>query len=149
MKVILLQNIKGIGTKGDICEVSDGYAQNSLLPKKMVKAATASELNKINLAKESHENKQEKVRNHTKKVLELLDGKVMTVKEKLNEKGSLYHALGVKDIAKAIHKEFKVSVDKKLFAENYAIKDSGDYQIVLKDSDQDITVTLLLTISAK
>ena len=93
MKVILLQNVKGKGKKGDVIEVSDGYAQNALLPRKLAKVATTTELNKIAQAEKSLKLKAEKDKEHILRVLNLVNGKTVVIQEKLNEKGSLYLSL--------------------------------------------------------
>lgn len=147
MKVILLQNIKGKGNKGDIIEVPDGYAQNALVPKKLAKIATNTEVNKIKQAEKSTELKIQKDIEHAHRVLKLINGKNITIKEKLNEKGSLYHALGLKNIIKAIHDELSVTVPEKMFKEKYAFKDSGNYELELA-SHKDSAI-MSLTIESK
>lgn len=129
MKVILLQNVKGKGKKGEIIEVSDGYAQNALLPKGLAKVATNTEINKIAQSKKSEQLKDQKDKEHALRVLGLMQGKTIVIKERLNEKGSLYHAIGTKDISGAIIDQIKITVPSDFYVEKYALKDSGDYII--------------------
>ncbi len=132
MKIILLQNIKGKGKKGDVINVPDGYAQNALLPKGLAKIATSTELNKIKLAEKSLELKNQKDIEHAHRVLSIVNGKNIVIKEKLNEKGSLYHAISLKEITKAVHEQLSVSTPDSMYCEKYALKDSGNYIIELE-----------------
>lgn len=147
MKVILLQNVKGKGNKGDVIEVPDGYAQNALLPKKLAKVATNTELNKIKQSEKSLELRNQKEIEHAHRVLKIVNGKNITIKEKLNEKGSLYHALGLKDIIKAVHDQLSVTVPEKMFKEKYAFKDSGSYELAL--GSHKASAAVVLTIESK
>lgn len=132
MKVILLQNVKSKGKKGDIIEVPDGYAQNALIPKGLAKVATNSELNKIEQSEKSIKLKAQKDKEHALRILNILQGKTVVIKERLNEKGALYHALGLKEIIKAVHEQIKVSTPNSLYAEKYALKESGEYTLELE-----------------
>lgn len=132
MKVILLQNVKGKGKKGDVIEVPDGYAQNALIPKKLAKVATNTELNKIKQAEKSAVLRDQKNKEHAHRVLGLVQGKNIIIKEKLNEKGSLYHAIGLKEIIKAVHDQLSISTPNTMYTEKYALKDSGNYVINLE-----------------
>ncbi len=132
MKVILLKNLKGKGRAGEVVEVPDGYAYNALIPQKIAKVATNTELNKIKLAKDSEENKKEKEKKRLVKILTDIDGKQITITEKLNEKGSLYHALGLKEIIRAIHEQLGISTPNHLYIEKYAFKEAGTYMLQLE-----------------
>ncbi|MFT6829609.1 MAG: large subunit ribosomal protein L9, partial [Candidatus Paceibacteria bacterium] len=125
MKVILLQFVRGVGEKGDIVEVSDGYAQNALMPRGLAKAATNTAVNKIQQDQASQLNKAEKEKERTLDALMNIQGKTVVIKEKLNEKGSLYHALGLKEIIRAVHDQLGISTPNNLYTEKYALKESG------------------------
>lgn len=147
MKIILLQHVKGIGKPGDIVEVSDGYAQNALIPKGLAKAATAPELNKLKLTQEARADKKEKTKTMAESAMTSLNGKAIVLKEKLNEKGTLYRALNNKDIAHAIDTQLKIEVDEEFFVEKYALKEKGSYVILLKAFGKE--AELHLTIESK
>lgn len=132
MKVILLQNVKGKGKKGEVIDVPDGYAQNALLPKKLAKVATNTELNKIKQAQKSALLREQKDRERAHRVLDLIRGKNIVIKEKLNEKGSLYHAIGLKEIIKAVYENLSINTPNAMYREKYAIKNSGNYLINLE-----------------
>jgi len=142
MKVILLKNIKGKGEKGDIINVPDGYAQNSLLPKGFAKAATTSEINKIKQAEKSKELRIKKDKEHAHRVLDTLSGKNILIKEKLNEKGSLYHSIGLKEIIAAAHSQLSITVPESMFVEKYALKDSGDYSLEIESHGKKVNFNL-------
>ncbi|MCI5050905.1 MAG: 50S ribosomal protein L9 [Candidatus Pacebacteria bacterium] len=145
MKVILLRHVKGKGSKGDIIEVSDGYAHNALLPQGLAKVATNQELNKIKQAEKSRNIRQEKDKEQAIKALDTLNGKTLIIKEKLNEKGSLYHALGIKEITTAISEEFQLKIDSDIFKEKYAFKDSGEYTLELEAYEKKALLQLSIT----
>lgn len=132
MKIILLQHVKGIGKPGEIVEVSDGYAQNALIPKGLAKAATASEVNKLKLSQEAKADKKQKTKSMAESAMTKLNGKTLSLKEKLNEKGTLYRALNNKDIASAIFTQLETEVDEDFFLEKYALKEKGNYIVLLK-----------------
>lgn len=132
MKVILLKHIKGKGRAGDVIEVPDGYAHNALLPQKLAKIATKSELNKIDLAKKSTQIKAAKEQSIAVSVIESIHGKGIVITEKINEKGSLYHALGLKEIIKAVKDQLNLVTPKEFYLEKYALKDSGEYTLKLE-----------------
>ncbi len=144
MKVILLQHVKGLGRAGEIKEVSDGYAQNALFPKKLATQATAAVLNKHKQQQESEALKVEKEKQATLNKFTLLKGKSILFKEKMNEKGSLYHALGLKEVIRAIKEQHNVSVPNNLFKERYALKEAGEHTIVLEAYGESITCTVVI-----
>jgi large subunit ribosomal protein L9 len=142
MKVILLQHVKGKGQKGDIIEVSDGYAQNALIPRGLAKIATNAVLNKVQQAKAAAAKKAAKQESEIRKVLSAIDGQKVTIKEKVNEKGGLYHALGTKEIIRAIYDQLKLSTPNNLYAKNYALKEVGAHKINLSAYGQSATITV-------
>jgi len=140
MKVILLKFVKGLGREGDIVEVSDGYAVNALFPKKLAQQATASIINKKKMAEKSAQIKAEKEKKETLSILNELDGKSISLKEKLNPKGKLYHALGLKEIIRAIKEQHNVSVPNNLFQEKYSLREAGKHSLVLKAQKRAISM---------
>ncbi|MCA9353051.1 50S ribosomal protein L9 [Patescibacteria group bacterium] len=144
MKVILLQYVKGVGEKGDICDVSDGYAQNALIPRGLAQAATALEVNKLQQEKKSKKDRAKKEEDKIRQTLRGINGKSVYIKEKLNEKGTLYHAIGTKDLTDAIESQLSLSLPDTLYTEKYAFKESGEYQIQLAGHGQRATVLLVI-----
>ncbi len=113
MKVVLLQDVKDIGKKGQVANVSDGYARNFLFPRKLAKEATAAVMSEVK-AKESanahHKREELKAANELKAVI---DGKEVTIKAKAGKEGKLFGAVTTKDVAQAIKNQLKVDIDKK------------------------------------
>ncbi|MAQ77402.1 50S ribosomal protein L9 [Candidatus Campbellbacteria bacterium] len=131
MKVLLQQHVKNLGTKGDIVEVPDGYAQNSLIPQKKAIAATKKVLNAIEQEKRSKKLQAAKQRENNNALLALIEGKGVSFKVKLNEKDQLYHAISKKEIIKEFKATHGITLPKNFFREDIALKDTGTFPIEL------------------
>ena len=113
MKVVLLQDVKSIGKKDQIVNVSDGYARNFLFPRKLAKEATAGAVNDVKIkesAKAHHKREEIKAANELKAKL---DGKEVTIKAKAGKEGKLFGAVTSKDVAAALKAQHKMDIDKK------------------------------------
>ena len=131
MKVILLQDVKKVGKKWEVKNVSDGYARNFLLPKKLARPATPAALKEL----DQEMSKQEEVATEElQKVEELiasLDGYELVMEEKAGDTGKLYASVNEDKIAKALVKNgFKVKKDSIKLQE--PIKEVGEYEIALE-----------------
>ncbi|CUO80451.1 50S ribosomal protein L9 [Clostridium sp. NSJ-49] len=131
MKVILLQDVKKMGKKGDVIEASDGYARNYLFPRKLAEEATANALHVVNAKKENERRKKLAELEAAQKLAAELKGKEVTVKAKAGESGRLFGAITNKDIAEVINTTFKLSVDKKKVVME-TIKIAGTYDVEIK-----------------
>ena len=113
MKVVLLQDVKDIGKKDQVVNVSDGYARNFLLPRKLAKEATTAAMNDVKAkesAKAHHKREEVKAANELKAKL---DGKEVTIKAKAGKEGKLFGAVTSKDVAVALKAQHKMDIDKK------------------------------------
>ena len=113
MKVVLLQDVKDIGKKDQVVTVSDGYARNFLLPRKLAKEATAAAMNDVKAkesAKAHHKQEEIKAANELKAKL---DGEEVTIKAKAGKEGKLFGAVTSKDVAAALKAQHKLDIDKK------------------------------------
>lgn len=113
MKVVLLQDVKDIGKKDQVVNVSDGYARNFLLPRKLAKEATAAAMNDVKAkesAKAHHKREEIKAANELKAKL---DGKEVKIKAKAGKEGKLFGAVTTKDVAAALKAQHKIDIDKK------------------------------------
>lgn len=113
MKVVLLQDVKDIGKKDQVVSVSDGYARNFLLPRKLAKEATDAVMKDVAIkesAKQHH--KQEEIK-AAEEVKAKINGKTITIKAKAGKEGKLFGAVTTKDVAQAIKEQLKVDIDKK------------------------------------
>ena len=131
MKVILLQDVKKIGKKGDVINTSDGYARNYLFPRKLAEEATANALHVVNAKKENERKKKLAELEAAQKLAAELKGKEVTINAKAGDSGRLFGAITNKDVAEAINSEFNLSIDKKKVVVN-TIKVAGTYEVEVK-----------------
>ena len=131
MKVILLQDVKKMGKKGDVIEASDGYARNYLFPRKLAEEATANALHVVNAKKENERKKKLAELEAAQKLAAELKGKEVTINAKAGDNGRLFGAITNKDLAEAINSEFNLSIDKKKVVVN-TIKVAGTYEVEVK-----------------
>lgn len=131
MKVILLQDVKKLGKKGDLIEVSDGYARNFIFPRKLAEEATANNVHILNTKKENERKKKLEELQAAQKLASELKGKEIRLDVKAGENGRLFGAITSKDVAEVINKEFKLSIDKKKIVMD-TIKIAGGYEIEVK-----------------
>jgi len=132
MKVILKADIKGLGQKGKICTVSDGYARNYLLPRGL--AVEATEGNVQDLA---HKQKQEELRRQKEKQAALdlaakIEALQVVLKVKVGDKGRLFGSVTNKEIAEVLAKDYNIKLDKRKIELKEAIKTVGDHQVTIK-----------------
>ena len=131
MKVILLQDIKSVGKKGEIVNASDGYARNFLFPRKLAQEATAENLHILNQKKENERKKKLAEIEEAQAIAEKLKGKEIKITAKSGENGRLFGAITNKDIADAIKKQYSMDIDKKKIVMD-TIKSTGVYDIEVK-----------------
>ena len=131
MKVILLQDVKKMGKKGDVIEASDGYARNYLFPRKLAEEATANALHVVNAKKENERRKKLAELEAAQKLAAELKGKEVTIDAKAGDNGRLFGAITNKDIAEVINNKFNLSIDKKKVVVN-TIKVAGQYEVEIK-----------------
>ena len=131
MKVILLQDVKKMGKKGDVIEASDGYARNYLFPRKLAEEATANALHVVNAKKENERKKKLAELEAAQKLAAGLKGKEVTINAKAGDNGRLFGAITNKDVAEATNSEFNLSIDKKKVVVN-TIKVAGTYEVEVK-----------------
>lgn len=131
MKVILLQDVKNMGKKGDVIEASDGYARNFLLPKKLAEQANNNNLHVLNAKKENERKKKLAELEAAQKLASELKGKEIIIKAKVGDSGRLFGAITNKDVASLINTQFKLAIDKKKVVMD-TIKVAGTYDIEIK-----------------
>ena len=131
MKVVLLADVKGKGKKGELCQVSDGYARNFLFPRKLAVEADAAAMSELKSREESREHhKAEKIA-AAKQLAEKLNGKTVVIKAKAGSAGKLFGSVTSKEIAAEIKKVFGVEIDRKKM-QVADIKNFGDYTAEIK-----------------
>lgn len=132
MKVVLLQDVKDLGKKGDLVNASDGYARNFLFPRKLAVEATAGKLKEIEDKRSSERNKKEKELLAAKELADKLSKIEISFKTKAGENGKLFGSITGKDVADAIKAQHKIEIDKKKVVLHDAIKALGTYQVEIK-----------------
>ena len=132
MKVILLEDVKSLGKKGQLVEVNAGYARNFILPKKLGVEATSKNINDLKLQK-AHEDKVAAEQLAAAKVLaEELKDKSVELKMKVGEGGRTFGAISTKEIAAAAKEQLGYDIDKKKISVNEAIKSLGVNNVKIK-----------------
>ena len=131
MKVVLLADVKGHGKKGELCNVSDGYARNFLFPKKLAIEANATAMNELRNREESKAHHIAEEKKTAEETAAKLDGKQIEVTAKAGASGKLFGAVTAKEIAAEIKKKFDIDIDRrKMQVED--IKQFGEYTAEIK-----------------
>ena len=132
MKVVLLEDIKGSGKKGELINVSDGYARNYLFPRKLAKEANAQAMNELKNAEEAKEHKLQTEITAAKDAAAKIDGKSVKFTAKAGQGGRLFGSITAKEIAEEINRQFHVQIDKRKVELDADIKAFGTYACEIK-----------------
>lgn len=132
MKVILQQEVKKLGKKGEILEVSEGYARNYLLPQKLAVPATNSNVNNVKQQKDAEARKQQRVLDEAKMLAAQIAKVEVIIPVKMGEGGKLFGSVTAKDIADALLAQHKFEMDKRKIELKDSIKSLGSYEVVIK-----------------
>ena len=144
MKVILNQDIKGKGNKGQLVEVSDGYARNFLLPKGLAKEATNTNLNIMNTKNDAEAYHQQVALDEAKAQKEKMEQVEVMLSAKAGENGKLFGSITSKDVSEALTAQHHIKIDKKKFVMN-DIKSLGTTTVDVK-VHQGVTAKLKVTV---
>ncbi|HCM91839.1 MAG TPA: 50S ribosomal protein L9 [Lachnospiraceae bacterium] len=132
MKVILLEDIKSLGKKGDVVDVSDGYAKNFLLTKKKGVEANSRNLNDLKLKKANDEKVAAQNLQDAKDLAASLEEKTVVVRLKAGEGGKTFGSVSSKEIAEEAKLQHGLDIDKKKIVINDPIKSLGTYEVTIK-----------------
>lgn len=146
MKVILLEDVKSLGKKGEIVNVSDGYARNMILPKKLGLEATSKNLNDLKLQNQHAEKVAQENLEAAKKFAAELKDKKVEVKMKSGEGGRTFGSISTKEISEAAKKQLNLELDKKKMLLKDPIKALGTYEVQIKLHPQ-VTGTFTVHVS--
>lgn len=124
MKVFLVTDVKGLGRKGDIKEVNDGYARNFLLPKKIAVIMTDAQTKIISEEKKLHQQVAHQVKLESEEKINALNGQTFIFNSKADKNGHLYGSIGPKELAQ------KIGVEEKIIHQHF--KELGEYSLDLK-----------------
>lgn len=132
MKVILKQDVKNLGKKNSLVNVSDGYARNFLIPKGLAIEASASAINEMKMREGAEKSRKENELSNAQKLADKINGITIKFASKAGDNGKLFGSITSKDIADKLKKELKVQVDKRKIVLPDAIKSLGVYDIEVK-----------------
>lgn len=132
MKVILMQDVKGTGKKGDVKEVSDGYARNFLIGKGLAVEATNANLNKLAGQKASEQHKIDVAKQEATEQAAKLGGKTVVIRAKAGQGGRLFGAVTPGNVADALKEQFGFTVEKRKLTVSSEMKNAGDYSAEIK-----------------
>ncbi len=131
MKVILLQDVKGSGTKNQVLNVSDGFARNFLFPKKLAVEATDNAVKEIERKKAVEEKKEQERKETALAKAKELRGKVIKIAAKCGDTGRLYGSITAQEIADALKEQHGIEVDKRKIELKDPIRQLGDVKVAL------------------
>lgn len=148
MKVILNQDIKGVGKKGEIINASDGYARNYLFPRKLANEATEGNMTELKEKKDSEKFRKDNEAQEARELAKKLNGLSVNFDVKAGENGRLFGSITSKDIAEKIKKQHGFDFDKKKIVLDEPIKAAGVYHIEVKIYPE-INAKLKVAVTAK
>jgi large subunit ribosomal protein L9 len=148
MKVILIQDVRALGRKGDLKEVADGYARNFLIPKNLAVESTPANIKILNEQKASMIRKELQDEVEAKALADKLTGLVITFTAKTGEGGRLFGSITAKDVVEEIRKHTNYELDKRKLEFDEAIKNVGEHQVKIH-LYKNISVTIGLNVVAE
>lgn len=132
MKVILKQDVKKLGKKGDVVEVAEGYARNYLLPRGLAVEASAGNLKTLQKQKEAEQRRREEEKAEALRIAEKLKEITVVVHGKAGENGRLFGSVTAKDVAETLARDFGIKIDRRKMQLEEPIKAVGVYYIPVR-----------------
>ena len=132
MKVILLENIKGVGKKDEVINASDGYARNFLFPKNLALEATKDNMLKLQAKQDANQRKKNREKEEAMKVATKMKEIVLKIEVKSGENGKIFGGVTSKEIAENLQKQYQMMIDKKKINLKETIKNLGTYTVEIK-----------------
>ena len=145
MKVILTADVKGTGKKGDIVNVSDGFATNFLLKKKVAVVAYDENLNVLKNKQSSEQHKKDEELKAAQEIKAKIDGKTVVLSKKAGDGGRLFGAVTAIDVCDAIKTSLSVDIDKRKIVLKNAIKSIGKFEVEIK-IHKDVSAKVLVDV---
>jgi len=145
MKVILLQDVKGVGKKDQVIEASDGYVRNFLLPKKLAVEANKANVNSLETKKKNAEQQRVKELEEARTLKTVLESKTVNISQKTGEGGRLFGSVTNKEVAAALLNQEGIEIDRKKITISEAIKKVGEYRAEIR-LHTDVTAGLKLMV---
>lgn len=129
MKVILDVDVHGLGRRGDVVEVSEGYARNYLFPRRLAREASAGALRAVRHLAEAKQKKADREQEQARRHAELLQGRLVTVRARAGEAGRLFGSVTGRDVADAVEAQFGFTIDRRRVVLEEPIKTVGTYAV--------------------
>ena len=148
MKVVLRTDVDGLGYKGDIVLISDGYAQNKLIPQGLAHLATAGAEKEAEKMRQARELRASEERAMAEEMATRMENETLTIAMNAGEGGKLFGSVSATDISEALSDQKNITIDKKLVTIAESIKEIGTYQIGIKPHP-DVEFTISLAVVAE
>jgi len=132
MKVILKDNIKGVGKKYEVRNVADGYANNFLIPRKLAEYASPNAVRKAEILKSAVDAEKEIREKLTEKQIEMLKGIKIILRKKGNDKGHLFEKIHSQEISEALKEQANIEIDSDLLVVEKPIKEIGEHAVTVQ-----------------
>jgi len=132
MKIVLLQDVKGQGKKGDVLNVADGYARNFLFPRNLASEASEGKLKEISQQKAAQDMKAQREEDKARTLASRLEGVKVQISAKVGEGGKLFGAVNSKDIAENLALQHGFDIDKKKLVLKEPIKSLGEFPVTVR-----------------
>lgn len=132
MRVILLEDVKKLGQKGDVVNVADGYARNFLIPRGLAAEATQGRIKELDHMKKKQAEQKKKEEEDARSLGARMDGLKVDLSARVGDAGKLFGAISNKDIAEALKNQHGITVDKKKIVLDAPLKTLGEHNVVVK-----------------
>ena len=143
MKVVLRADVDGLGYKGDIVSISDGYAQNKLIPQGLAYLATAGAEKEAEKMRQARELRASEEKAMAEEMASRMENETLTIAMNAGEGGKLFGSVSATDISEALSDQKNITIDKKLITVAQSIKEIGTYQVEVKPHpDVEFTISL-------
>ena len=143
MKVVLRTDVDGLGYKGDIVSISDGYAQNKLFPQGLAYLATAGAEKEAEKMRQARELRASEEKAMAEEMASRMENETLTIAMNAGEGGKLFGSVSATDISEALSDQKNITIDKKLITIAESIKEIGTYQVDVKPHpDVEFTISL-------
>lgn len=146
MEIILLEDVKSLGKKGEVVKINDGYARNFIIPKKLGVEATNKARNELKQQKAAEEKRQQEIYDEAAALGDKLKAVNVKLEIKTGDNGKVFGSVSTKEIAAALKEQYDIDLDKKKMVLNDAIKNVGTYKVPVKLHPR-ITVEMMVTVA--
>ncbi len=147
MEVILMEDVKTLGKKGDIVKVSDGYARNFILPKKLGVEATKQNLYELKVKKDAEDRRIQEILAEARELAKKLETTTVNLEIKAGEGGRTFGSISTREIAATLNEKLGLELDRKKIQLSEPIKNAGSYTVAVKLHPK-VTVNLKVVVEA-